>query len=218
MGFLIRSNLRIEMNHLGGKFIVFDGGEGCGKSTQAGLLISALEKSGVPTLAVRDPGSTRIGEIIRGILLDPANGELSMRSEMLLYMAARAQMVRDLISPAISAGKCVICDRFVSSTLAYQVGGEGMTGAEIRKVAEVAVAGVWPDLTIILDMPVDRSSARLVRKLDRIEQRPVEYHQRVRENYLLQAKEDPKRVRVIAADRDREVVHREVMDILGSLK
>jgi dTMP kinase len=206
------------MNQLRGKFIVLDGGEGCGKSTQSQLLKESLEKTGVPVLLVRDPGSTRIGEMIRKILLDPNNREISMRCEMLLYMAARAQLVRELIGPALEAGKCVVCDRFVSSTLAYQLGGDGLTEREIRQAAEAAVAGRWPDLTIILDMPVEKSEARLRRERDRIEQRPAEYHRRVRENYLDQAKRDPAKVRVVAADRERKIVHREVLQALESLK
>jgi dTMP kinase len=204
------------MLHLRGKFIVFDGNEGCGKSTQAKLLVAALEKSGVEVMAVRDPGATRIGEMVRGILLDPANTEMGMRCEMLLYMAARAQMMRELILPALEAGKCVICDRFVSSTLAYQLDGDGLTAEEIRGVGQVAIGGRWPDLTILLDMPVEKSSARLKRDRDRIEQRPMEYHQRVRENYLSQAAHDPKRIRVIAADRTPEAVHADVVKILES--
>lgn len=204
------------MLQLRGKFIVFDGNEGCGKSTQAKLLVAALEKSGIEVLAVRDPGATRIGEMVRAILLDPANTEMGMRCEMLLYMAARAQMMRELILPALEAEKCVICDRFVSSTLAYQLGGDGLTAEEIRGVAEVAIGGRWPDLTILLDMPVEKSSARLKRDRDRIEQRPMEYHERVRKNYLSQAAHDPEKIRVIAADRTPEVVHADVLKILGS--
>jgi len=204
------------MLDLRGKFIVFDGNEGCGKSTQAKLLHAALEKSGIDLLAVRDPGATRIGEMIRAILLDPVNAEMSMRCEMLLYMASRAQMMRQVILPALEAGKCVISDRFVSSTLAYQLGGDGLTADEIRGVAEVAIAGRWPDLTILLDMPVEKSSARLKRDRDRIEQRPIEYHQRVRENYLRQAAHDPQKFRVIAADRQPDAVHADVMKILSS--
>ncbi|HEY1922642.1 MAG TPA: dTMP kinase [Tepidisphaeraceae bacterium] len=205
------------MVHLRGKFIVFDGNEGCGKSTQAKLLLAAMEKAGVDAIAVRDPGATHIGEMIREILLDPANTDMAMRCEMLLYMASRAQMMREIILPSLDAGKCVICDRFVSSTLAYQLGGDGLTAEEIRAVAEVAIRGRWPDLTILLDMPVEKSSARLKRERDRIEQRPIEYHQRVRENYLSQAKHDPKRIRVIVADRAVDVVHADVMKVLESV-
>ena len=200
---------------LHGKFIVFDGGEGCGKSTQAQLLKEAIEKTGVPTLLVRDPGSTRVGEMIRNILLDPANTEIGMRCEMLLYMSARAQMMHESILPALKSGQCVISDRFVSSTLAYQLGGDGMTADDIRRVADVAIRGRWPDVTIILDMPVEKSAARLQRPKDRIEQRPMSYHQRVRENYLQQAKQTDHRVHLLSADRDSKTIHEDILRLLS---
>jgi dTMP kinase len=203
------------MIDLHGKFIVFDGGEGCGKSTQAQLLKQAIEKSGLPTLLVRDPGSTRVGEMIRDILLDPANTEIGMRCEMLLYMSARAQMMHESILPALKSGQCVISDRFVSSTLAYQLGGDGMTAEDIRRVADVAIAGRWPDVTIILDMPVERSAARLQRPKDRIEQRPMAYHNRVRENYLQQAKQTDRRVHMLSADRDSQTIHEDILRLLS---
>ncbi|HSZ54831.1 MAG TPA: dTMP kinase, partial [Tepidisphaeraceae bacterium] len=161
---------------------------------------------GRQTLLVRDPGTTRLGEQIRAILLDPAHTEMSMRTEMLLYMAARAQMMREVIAPALDAGKTVISDRFVSSTLAYQLGGDGLTDQQIRNVADIAIDRRWPDLTILLDLPVERSLARVNRAKDRIEQRPLSYHEQVRQNFLAQAKADPHGYRVIDADRPPEQV------------
>jgi len=199
------------MNHLRGKFIVFDGGEGCGKSTQAKMLQAKLESSGLHVVLVRDPGTTRVGELIRAILLNPDHDEMGMRCEMLLYMSARAQMMVETILPALAQGKVVICDRFVSSTLSYQLGGDGLTADDIRKVAEIALKNRWPDLTVILDMPVEKSIARVKRAKDRIEQRPVEYHEQVRKNYLAQAKADPKRYRVVQADRDVDAVHGDIL-------
>src|SRR5438067_1386915 len=125
------------MTHLRGKFIVFDGGEGCGKSTQAAMLAQRLLSEDRGVLHVHDPGTTRIGQMIRKILLDPGNKEMAMRCEMMLYMASRAQMMVEMILPALNDGKIVISDRFVSSTLAYQLGGDGLTADEIRKTAEV---------------------------------------------------------------------------------
>lgn len=223
------------MTHLAGKFIVFDGTEGCGKSTQARLLQARLarEAAGGPPEAVlvRDPGTTRVGEQVRAILLNPDHAEMNMRCEMLLYMAARAQMMSERIAPALAAGKLVICDRFVSSTLAYQLGGDGLTAAEIRAVAEVAIRGRWPDLTIILDLPTAASMERVLPKFslfphdpdaglekDRIERRPLEYHEQVRRNYLAQAEADPRRYRVIRADRPPEAVHEDVWRTLEGLK
>jgi dTMP kinase len=219
------------MKHLRGKFIVFDGGEGCGKSTQARLLREALEQQGVAVLAVHDPGATRIGEMVREILLNPQNDDMGMRCEMLLYMASRAQMMVEKILPALSAGEVVISDRFVSSTLAYQLGGDGLTADEIRNVADIAIKHRWPDLTLIFDLPVESSMARVRPKftlfpddpkagldLDRIEQRSWEYHEQVRQNYLAQAKADPQRYRVIDADRDLEPVHLDVLKAVAELR
>jgi dTMP kinase len=201
----------------GGPFLVLDGTEGCGKSTQAKLLSQRITSLGRSTLLVRDPGTTRIGEQVRAILLDPAHSEMSMRAEMLLYMAARAQMMGEIILPALARNEVVICDRFVSSTLAYQLGGDGMTMAEIRAVAEIAIQGRWPDLTIILDMPADKSMARVRRAKDRIEQRPLEYHEQVLRNYRAQAEGDP-RYHVIDADRDPQLVREEIWQAVSSLK
>ncbi|HZK81913.1 MAG TPA: dTMP kinase [Humisphaera sp.] len=201
-----------------GKFIVLDGNEGCGKSTQSQLLREALTAAGLDVVAVRDPGATRLGEQIRALLLNPDHTDMSMRCEMLLYMAARAQMLTEMILPALAANKVVVCDRFVSSTLAYQLGGEGLTADQIRRVADVAIQGRWPDLTILLDMPPDASLARVRRAKDRIEQRPMAYHEQVRKNYLAQADADPVRFRRVRADRSREEVHGEIMNCLKALE
>ena len=220
------------VKHLSGKFIVFDGGEGCGKSTQAALLRQDLEAAGLQVLAVHDPGATRIGELIRAILLNPDNTDMAMRCEMLLYMAARAQMMHEKIVPALQAGKVVISDRFVSSTLAYQLGGDGLTVDDIKSVAEIAIKSRWPDVTLILDMPTKKSAQRVQPKFlldfpedvqaqltkDRIELRSFEYHEDVRRKYLDQAKRDPQRYRVINADRPIDGVHEDVLRVLRGLK
>ncbi len=219
------------MSDLRGKFIVFDGGEGCGKSTQAQMLAERLTHEGRSVLHVHDPGTTRIGQMVRKILLDPANKDMGMRCEMLLYMASRAQMMVEMILPALARGEIVISDRFVSSTLAYQLGGDGITATEIRNVAQVAIKERWPDLTFILDMPVEKSGARVQPKftlfpddplagkeMDRIEQRSIQYHEQVRKNYLDQAKAHPARYRVIDASRPRDVVHEEVYGMVMKLR
>jgi len=211
------------MSNLRGKFIVFDGGEGCGKSTQARMLRERLEGEGLPAMLVHDPGYTDIGEKIRAILLNPEHTDMAMRCEMLLYMAARAQMMAEVVLPALAGGKVVLSDRFVSSTLAYQLGGDGLNADEIKRVADIAIKGRWPDLTIVLDLPTEASMARVKpkfslfpddplagKKMDRIERRPAEYHQRVRQNYLAQAKADPARYRIIQADRTLQEVHEDV--------
>jgi dTMP kinase len=219
------------MQHLRGKFIVFDGPEGSGKSTQTELLHRRLLTAGVDVTLVRDPGSTRIGEQIRQILLNPEHDEMGMRCEMLLYMAARAQMMVQTILPALADGQMVLCDRFVSSTLAYQLGGDGLTDRDIRAVGDIAIRGRWPDLTIIFDLPVHLSSSRVQPKFtlfpddpdagvekDRIEQRPLDYHEQVRRNYLAQATADPARYRVVDASRPPQVIHDELWSILETLR
>jgi dTMP kinase len=180
------------------QFIVFDGGE-----------------MGRRVVLVRDPGTTVIGELVRNILLNPDHDEMAMRCEMLLYMAARAQMMAETIGPALAGGATVISDRFVSSTLAYQLGGDGLTADQIRAVAEIAIGGRWPDRTVILDMPAEASIARVTRAKDRIEQRPLDYHRRVRENYLAQAAAMPERYAVVRADRATDAVHADVMRAIG---
>lgn len=205
------------MEHLRGKFIVLDGTEGSGKSTQIQRLSERLAEAGLEVVTVRDPGTTRIGEQIRTILLNPDHAEMGMRCEMMLYMAARAQMVTETILPAIDAGKVILCDRFVSSTLAYQLGGEGLTADEIRDAAEAAIQGYWPDMTIILDLPAATSLARLQREKDRIEQRPLEYHEMVRQNYHAQAALEPDSYRIVHAERSPDEVHDEIWEIITSL-
>jgi dTMP kinase len=195
-----------------GTFIVLDGTEGSGKSTQARMLHDrvAREFGAEKVLLVRDPGTTRIGEQVRALLLNPDHAEMNMRAEMLLYMAARAQMMAEVILPALEQGRIVISDRFISSTLAYQLEGDGLKAGDIRVVGDIAIRSRWPDLTILLDMPADASLARVKRAMDRIEQRPIDYHEQVRRNYLAQAEADPQRYRVVRADREPEVVHGEV--------
>lgn len=219
------------MTYLRGKFIVFDGNEGCGKSTQAQMALEKIKEAGLETKLVRDPGTTRIGEMIRGILLDPQNTEIAARCEMLLFMAARAQMMKETILPALHDGLVVISDRFISSTLAYQLGGDGLTEAEILAVGRTAVHEHWPDMTIIFDLPVAVSSARTRPKFtlfpddpaagaekDRIERRSLEYHERVRQNYLRQAKNHRRKYHVVDANREVEQIHADVMRLLASLQ
>jgi dTMP kinase len=200
-----------------GLFIVFDGSEGSGKTTQVTLLKQKLESLGRSVLLVRDPGTTRIGEQIRAILLNPDHDEMAMRSEMLLYMAARAQMMSETILPALAQRKTVLSDRFVSSTLAYQLGGDNLTADEIRAVADIAIQHRWPDLTLILDMPVEASMARVRRAKDRIEQRPMAYHEQVRKNYLSQVSADPKHYKVIDANRPVEQVQQEIWGAVSKM-
>jgi len=168
---------------LSGKFIVLDGPDGCGKSTQAGLLAKWLNEQGVVTSQFRDPGDTAIGEKIREILLNPNHLSMSTQTEVLLYMAARAQLWIERIAPALQENQCVVLDRWLSSTCAYQgfAGDFGMD--KVIRIAEDCLERIWPDLTIILDMDIKTSAKRLNRQLDRMESKGDGYHKKVREGF-----------------------------------
>ena len=142
-------------NKFSGKFIVLDGPDGCGKSTQCGLLAKWLRKQGVAVVSLRDPGGTVIGEKIRQILLNPEHIKMDTRTELLLYMAARAQLWKEKIQPALKANKCVVLDRWLSSTCAYQGYAGGFGIEKVVKIATDCLERVWPDLTIILDVDLE---------------------------------------------------------------
>ncbi len=176
---------------LPGKFIVFDGPDGSGKSTQLRALAHAARAASVETVEVREPGGTSIGEKIREVLLDPANCEMVTRCEMLLYMASRAQLVEERILPALARGAFVLADRFISSTLAYQGRAGGVDVKDIMAVGDIAIGGRWPDLVVIFDVDWETAQSRMTRALDRIEQKDADYHRRVRAGYLEQARANP---------------------------
>jgi dTMP kinase len=196
---------------LKGKFVVLDGPDGCGKSTQAGLLIDWLNESGVPTSLFRDPGDTAIGEKIRDILLNPEHLAMNTRTELLLYMAARAQLWSEKIAPALKDGKCVVLDRWLSSTCAYQGCAGGFGTDKVIGIAEDCLARVWPDLTLILDIDLETAAARLKRQLDRMEAKGDGYHKTVREGFLQLAR-DRNDFIVVDASADIETVHRNVTE------
>jgi dTMP kinase len=183
---------------LQGRFLVIDGPDGAGKSTQVARLADALRARGLDVTTVRDPGGTAIGDRIRQILLDPACGEMAVECETMLYMASRAQLVAEIVRPALAAGHCVISDRYITSTVAYQ-GAGGADPAAVRAVGEVAVGGLWPDLTVLLDLPAEAGLARLIGERDRMESKDLDFHRRVREMFLRQADEHRRRFSVVDA-------------------
>lgn len=187
-----------------GKFITFEGSEGCGKSTQSRLLYEYLRKKGCSVLYLREPGGTRISEKIREILLSPQN-HMNPVCETLLYMAARAQIVDQIIRPALLKGKTVICDRFYDSTIAYQGYGLGVDIHFIKTVSWFVSRRLKPDLTIFLDLPVKKGLKHRQSSKDRIEKRSVAYHERVRNGYLKLARKEPKRIKIVKVDRDMRV-------------
>ncbi len=195
---------------LAGRFVVFDGPDGCGKSTQSRMLVDWLHGQGVETVGFRDPGTTAIGEKIREILLSPAHEAMTTPTEVLLYMAARVQLWFERIGPALQEGKCVLMDRWLSSTCAYQgyAGGFGMD--KVLAVAGVSLERIWPDLTIILDVDLKTAARRLNRELDRMERKGDGYHGRVREGFLKLAEGRPD-FSIVDATASPEAVHKGVV-------
>ncbi|VAX35626.1 Thymidylate kinase [hydrothermal vent metagenome] len=193
-----------------GVLITFEGSEGSGKSTQIVLIQKYLEKNKKKVLFVREPGGVKISEKIRRILLDVENKKMGDSCETLLYMAARAQLVEEIILPALKKGMIVLSDRFLDSTLAYQGYGNGVDIQLIKNIGKIATQGITPDLTFIFDLDVKEGFARLNRAKDRIEQRTMAYHNRVRQGYLAIASQEPKRVKVIKVNRTKEEIHEDV--------
>lgn len=184
-----------------GLFITVEGIDGCGKSTQARLIAAALEAAGHDVLRLREPGGVKISEQIRAILLDPANVEMGDVCELLLYEAARAQLVHQVIRPALAAGKTVVCDRFYDSTTAYQAFADGLDRNMVSQANELAVDGCRPDLTLVFDLPVEdalrRRSGREAE--DRLELKGLEFQERVAAGFRAVAVDEPDRVKLIDA-------------------
>jgi dTMP kinase len=196
-----------------GRFIVLDGPDGCGKSSQARMLMEWLQDRGAATAGFRDPGTTAIGEKIREILLSPAHEAMTTPAEVLLYMAARVQLWAQEIKPALDEGKCVVMDRWLSSTCAYQgyAGGFGMD--KVVEIARDTLERVWPDLTIVLDIDLQTAARRLQRELDRMERKGDNYHRRVREGFLKLAEGRPD-FAIVDATASVKAVHKEVVAIV----
>jgi dTMP kinase len=196
-----------------GRMIAFEGGEGAGKSTQAERLAAALGAE-----LTREPGGTAIGERIRTLLLDPETGtgsEIDARAELMLALAARAQHVSERVRPLLKSGRDVVLDRYSGSTLAYQGYGRGLPVDEIRQACDLATAGLWPDLTILLHVPVEVGASRRAcagALSDRFESLGAEFHGRVTEGFLALAAEDPEHWVVIDGTTQVDEVTRVVLD------
>jgi dTMP kinase len=203
-----------------GTFITFEGVEGSGKSTQLGLLAKRLELAGATVRSLREPGGTAVGEAIRRILLDPQHIGLDARAELLLYEASRAQLVADIIEPALDWGEIVLCDRFFDSTTAYQGYARGLPLEEIARLNAFATSGLEPDLTIVLDVDPAAVLARAVAasgSADRLELEDIAFHERVRDGFLAIARAEPERVVVVDGEGPAEVVAERVLDaVVGS--
>jgi dTMP kinase len=203
-------------NKFSGKFIVLDGPDGCGKTTQTELLAEWLKGKGADVVTFREPGGTAIGEKIRQILLNPNHIAMDTATEVMLYMAARVQLWAEKIAPALKENKCIVLDRWLSSTCAYQ-GHAGRFGIQrIIKIATDCLERPWPDLTIILDVDLEAASARLNRDLDRMEAKGDGYHQKVRDGFLKLAQEQ-KNFFVINATQDIDAVHKKVIETVEKI-
>lgn len=195
-------------------FITFEGIDGCGKTTQMRLLVTALEQAGCDVLALREPGGVAISEKIRSLLLDPGNGAMSDVCELLLYEAARAQLVHEVVAPALDAGRIVVCDRFFDSTTAYQGYAGGVPLDAVSRANELAVGLRRPALTLVFDIDPELAAARAAARdgvPDRMEAKGLAYQRRVAEGFRAIAAADPERVRLIDARRAVEEIHADVL-------
>jgi dTMP kinase len=200
----------------GGRFIVLEGGDGVGKTTQAALLSSWFDAVGIPYVLAREPGGTPVGEAIREVVLARSGLDMPPESELLLILAARAAFVRDVVRPALAEGKIVVADRFALSTLAYQGYGRGLELDLIRQGLLIATRGLTPDLYLVLDLPVDEGAARQTQagaEADRIESEGEGFRDAVRDGYLALAESEPG-VEVVSARGTPEDVHARIRDRL----
>ncbi len=202
-----------------GRFIAFEGIEGCGKSTQLRLLANRLEDSGARVVQVREPGGTPVGDRIRATLLDATLGEMTDVCEMLLFAASRAQLVREVLRPSLSAGAYVLCDRYLHSSLAYQGGARGLGRDFVYRANEAAIDGLLPDRVVVLDLDPAEALARAAARAaaDRIEAEKLEFHTAVRAAFLAEAARDPERFRVIDGQGSVDVVHSRLLDGLSDV-
>ena len=205
-----------------GLFISFEGIEGCGKSTQAKLLESWLKAQGFKVVLTREPGGPSISEKIRRILLDNRNRGMSDLTELLLLQASRAQHLAQAIIPALKAGKVVICDRFADSSTAYQGYGRGLDLEMVQKLNQIAVNGHWPQLTLVLDLPVVKGFSRAKgrrRNFDRMETQALRFHKKVRDGFKAIAQGDPRRVKLLDGSQPPDVIHAAVRQlVLNAMK
>lgn len=188
-------------------FITFEGGEGCGKSTQSRRLYRELEKLAIPVILTHEPGVTQLGKKITRLLKWTQSVDISPLAELLLFNASRAQLVEEIIRPNLEKGVIVICDRYADSTLAYQGYGRGLDLATVSAVNKAATSGLVPDLTVLMDIPAEAGLARKKGgKQDRFEVESLNFHRRVREGYLKLAAEEPERWLVVDATRNRKAI------------
>lgn len=199
-----------------GLFITFEGADGCGKTTQLMLLAKYLKAQGREVVVTREPGARGLGEKIREILLN-YDGEVSSRAEAFMFLADRAQHIDVIVNPAIKSGKIVLCDRHTDSSVAYQGYGRRLDIDEIKRLNSIATNGKKPDMTLIFDIDVEASMARVGDTKDRMESAGIEFFNRVRNGYLEIAKQEPNRVKVLDASKSIEEIHKNVIALYEKL-
>ena len=201
---------------MSGLFVVLEGGDGAGKSTQLTRLAAWLREAGHEVVVTYEPGDTPLGATLRKLLLDPSSGDISPRAEAMLYAADKAQHVYEVVRPALDAGKIVVCDRYVDSMIAYQGAGRVLDADEIRGLADWATGGLVPDLTVVLDVPVERAVGEKI-GLDRLEAAGTDFHERVRSHFLDLAAQDPSRYLVLPGREDRDTIEAAIRDRVSAL-
>lgn len=210
----VRGEGPVPRDRMKGKFITFEGSEGSGKSTHIRLLGNYLRGKGYRVVLLREPGYTDIGEKIRKILLDPKNKNMCAYSEMLLYMAARSQLVKEIILPYLRKGSIVICDRFLDSTRAYQGYAMGVSLKLIDSLGGLVSRGINPQLTIFLDIEAKKGLSRAGKTRDRIEKRPLSFHAKVRRGYLRLARREPIRIKIVKVKEDKYLTQLEIRNLV----
>lgn len=199
-----------------GLFITFEGCDGCGKTTQLELLAKYLQDKGYDVIVTREPGAKGLGEKLREILLN-YDGEVSSNCESFLFLADRAQHIDTIVKPAIDAGKIVLCDRHIDSTAAYQGYGRGLDLEQINYLNNIATSGLKPDLTLLFDVDIETSMARVGKNKDRMESAGIEFQEKVRRGYLELAKKEPERIKVFDSGKTIEQLHQEVLGTIAPL-
>lgn len=204
------------MKNSRGVFITFEGCEGCGKTTQIGLLSERLQKANKEILVTREPGGTTVGEMVRHILIGNEASNMCPETELLLFAACRAQLVREVLVPELQRGKFILCDRFLDSTTVYQGVARQLAQGPVKAINDFAVGNLMPDLTIVLDIPAEESRLRVQRRInsipDRIEKESINFYAAVRKGYLYLAKELPERLVLIDGSKDVATVSNEIWE------
>lgn len=200
-----------------GIFIVLDGSDGGGKTSQVAFLKDHLENKGYSVVATRDPGGTPLGEKIRGLLLDNSAPPMSVDAELMLYMASRAQLCSQVIRPALARGDVVISERFLLSSIVYQGHAGGIPPRRVKEIGKLVVGNLCADLTIVLDVPPEIGTSRRGARADRIEERGPEYHTKVREGFLVEAGENPEKITIVSAEAPIEEVQHKIVEVVAGV-